>query len=822
MNDNLYDFGQIHIDHKNNDKNIVDQTYTNYIHIDSSKRNKISITETSGQLYNLQEHPLNFTNNSSVVTIDFPNNPFKNNDKIALSNIISKNIMLQDVIMVKKNSYFIRILHENHGYSLYNTIENENFTKIDYVDILPKTFNETDNISDGTVEYYVLENNDKFNLSITLSNVKKSIGNIPLNYLNDTHVVFLLYTKKNNNYIMEPNSYLIKLQYPSSINYKDGLTTHNTSIIKMNNLYSIPLELINQSDKTPYFTVFNSQQNKFSIDISYNAIVSSNNAKGGGDNGFIKLITNIIMGYPDPSEYVIYLDRTYNNIINVQIVSSTFPNNRNIISNKNNKLYWRNFSDGNYYYCIEIANGNYTLKQLQMVIQNKLNSTLKYEYSNESKKQQTPKIINNLTPINFKKYDENGNNKYHSFDVSISEHNFISFINFNEIEKYDNALKIPDVYATMKISNLSPTYLYFTDNNYASMKNNFYKINNLINDTFEASIELEQSVIINFIYANSNILNSINSQTQLLNFYYNEFTNNLFLQDHQMKLNDIIITDQFNDTNKIYIVSIVVDSNNCVVLPSEITIIYDNLLINQTISLNNSTISDISIDKTKNDILIVQHDGHQMVENNYVIISGSNIINYVPSHIINAKHIISKIINNNSYLIYIEKYALETIEHVNALIKIKTPALFQMSFLMANNMGNILGFDSFNTPFMKVISGNKSINLKTPDYFYICCDELKSEIKNTIPVTDVMAIINISSDCHILKDTFVPIQNAYNNKKTLSDLHFKIKDKFNEYVDFNNIDHSFVIEITEIYSQPNKTDLDHKFGYEINSKKLKN
>ncbi len=85
-----------------------------------------------------------------------------------------------------------------------------------------------------------------------------------------------------------------------------------------------------------------------------------------------------------------------------------------------------------------------------------------------------------------------------------------------------------------------------------------------------------------------------------------------------------------------------------------------------------------------------------------------------------------------------------------------------------------------------------------------------------------MAIINISSDCHILKDTFVPIQNAYNNKKTLSYLHFKIKDKFNEYVDFNNIDHSFVIEITEIYSQPNKTDLDHKFGYEINSKKLKN
>ena len=457
-----------------------------------------------------------------------------------------------------------------------------------------------------------------------------------------------------------------------------------------------------------------------------------------------------------------------------------------------------------------------------MTIENKLNSTLKYEYSIESKQHSFPKIINNLTPINFKKYDESGNNKYHVFDVSISENNFISFINYNEIEKYDNALKIPDVYATMKITNLTPSYFYFTDNNYPNMKNNLYKINNLINDTFEALIELQQSVIVNFVYANSNVVNSINTQTQLFNFHFNEFTNNLFLEDHQMKINDIIITDQFNDTYKIYIVSNIIDSNNCIIVPSEMTIIYDNLLINQTISPNNSTVSSISIDKTKNNLLIVEHNEHQMTENNYVIISGSNIINYVPPHIINTKHIISKIINNNSYLIHIEKYAFETVEHINGLVKIKTPSLFQMSFSMADNMGNLLGFDSYDTPFMMNIKGKNSISLKKPDYFYICCDELKSEIKNTFPVTDVMAIINISLDCHILKDTFVPIQNAYNNKKILSQLHFKIKDKFNELIDFNNVDHSFVIEITEIYSQPNKTDIDHKFGYEINSKKLKN
>src|SRR5437870_5717509 len=75
----------------------VASTIISYINIDSGQRNKQHTNIYTGDLVNLPPYPLNFTNGSSVVTINFPNHQLDIDDQIILNNVISKNIILQNV-----------------------------------------------------------------------------------------------------------------------------------------------------------------------------------------------------------------------------------------------------------------------------------------------------------------------------------------------------------------------------------------------------------------------------------------------------------------------------------------------------------------------------------------------------------------------------------------------------------------------------------------------------------------------------------------------------------------------------------------------------
>ncbi len=54
-----------------------------------------------------------------------------------INNVISKNVILQDIISIKKGSRFIRINHINHGISLfglYDNMDDEQFMMINNVE----------------------------------------------------------------------------------------------------------------------------------------------------------------------------------------------------------------------------------------------------------------------------------------------------------------------------------------------------------------------------------------------------------------------------------------------------------------------------------------------------------------------------------------------------------------------------------------------------------------------------------------------------------------------------------------------------------------
>jgi len=404
---------------------IFTQTYTSYVNIDSNQRNRLPINNYDQILYNLPPFPLIFTNGSSMVTVNLENHPFQKNDRVILDNVTSKNVMLRDVIMVKKNSSFVRIKHENHGLSLFGLYDPSDisaFESVEYVDYLPESYTNHEDIPDTTTQYYILRTNIEIDLTIQLSGVKGSnvtktkIGNIPVNILNDKQTVYLLFTKSSaTEFTPDKNSYLIRIPIKSNINYQDNNDCHNNVLIKYYNLFGVPLNYINRGTpinecrKFQYFTVLNVTDNTFQVDVGYNAIYDItdptysfydysdamcqdidvqlliNNFIGGGSQAYTRRIEYIITGYPNPNQYQITLDKSYKNIIQARIISSSFPNSQRMINNQtadviNNRLYWRNLEEGDYIYHLEVTPGNYTYEQLAKEIEYQFNNTLRHVY----------------------------------------------------------------------------------------------------------------------------------------------------------------------------------------------------------------------------------------------------------------------------------------------------------------------------------------------------------------------------------------------------------------------------------------------------------
>lgn len=376
-------------------KDIYAQTYISYINVDSSKRQRQPTNIYENQLYNLPPYALSFTNRSSIITVSFPNHPFEIDDRIILGNIISKNIMLHNVLMVKKNSFYMKVHQKNHGlsfYDLYDSTNPDEFLPIEFVDDLPASYNPDDIIQDKTTQYYILKKNNIIDSNVQqssrrnlfqipeaqFSGIKGSdfsrtrIGNIPINYLNQKHQILLIFTREDNGFVQDPDHYLIQLQRRSSINYKDGVNyitningeptqiiSNNTISVKFFDLYGIPLNYLNsglpisETRHYPYFTILDVSDDSFTFDVGINAIVNPrsnffsvndlighdfdaleiiNSNRGGGLDSYVRRVAETTIANPNPSNYTFVLDKSYKNVIQARLIGSAFPNSQRIIN----------------------------------------------------------------------------------------------------------------------------------------------------------------------------------------------------------------------------------------------------------------------------------------------------------------------------------------------------------------------------------------------------------------------------------------------------------------------------------------------------------
>lgn len=220
--------------------------------------------------------------------------------------------------------------------------------------------------------------------------------------------------------------------------------------------------------------------------------------------------------------------------------------------------------------------------------------------------------------------------------------------------------------------------------------------------------------------------------------YYNVV--NLSIQNSEFPIsrqninntNNKLYIQILDDGNEIYVISLDNGSYNEISLANEIEAKINNVKrnkipynyndnINKYIEYNQNIISKISINMVKNiisfelfqefnipkcitisdelennhKIVIINHANHKLSIGNEIYIRDSIDIDNIPANIINTKHIITSILDNNNYTIQLPFYnELAIINNSNGgnNIKITTRIKFRLLFNKGDTCGELLGF----------------------------------------------------------------------------------------------------------------------------------
>jgi hypothetical protein len=344
------------------------------INIDSKFRN----TEPKNIFDKNQFSPQNITitKDSNIVKIygNNLNNLFSIGDRFSIKNIEAFSIELTEAFYLIKNFAFLILYFPNHQI-------NSDYQK--YYNIFQIVLDEIDD-------------------------EEKATGNIPINFLNNFHQVFLI---KNNQIIADENydiplSFLTGTELSKSelennylairlpfvfISDKDYVLIKELVKIRRTEFGGIPISYlnadypVNTNQRQGYHVIKNVTKNYLEFETSYKAYKSEiiSNSKI-----IVAKIIDEISAFPEISEYTIRLKRTLNNVKQIELLSSEFPNTTNVVmeypvSMANNKLYWQNLDDGNFIYSVSIPEGNYSQSSLLETLTSAMNNVERINSTSE-------------------------------------------------------------------------------------------------------------------------------------------------------------------------------------------------------------------------------------------------------------------------------------------------------------------------------------------------------------------------------------------------------------------------------------------------------
>jgi hypothetical protein len=450
---------------------------TYYLNIDSRLRNKYDNYQKINY-QKLAKDPIttNVSIPNTIIINTSSENNYEVNDRISLvglgSTIVNLNNDGSTLIQFTNGSQYAKVNY-NLGY-IFNTISLENFMELNSA------------ISNITSMLRI-----RFEDIKGQDNTPLFIGNIPITTLNTNHQIYLY----NPDYPLpypepidsDPNFYNNGTFYFKLVKKFEWLNPPNTispHYIKffINFKNGIPNNLINSQypignkHHQGYLTIYkvepkynlvtrNYDTNNLYIKINtnYNSTIwnhlnlSTNLIAG--NNICIAKITEINKGNGLPTNYTINLNKVYNNVVMIKLISTEFPsidylvyncidyNQKNDNSEKrNSRLYWQNLDDGDLIYSITIDEGNYKIDTLISIIEEKISKIPRIKtpgnniYSNNNKNIiKIEKLFNNSEYI-FKSYQESEIiqpfiNIVHDYS---NPNKFITFITVSHINHHLN------------------------------------------------------------------------------------------------------------------------------------------------------------------------------------------------------------------------------------------------------------------------------------------------------------------------------------------------------------------------------------------------
>lgn len=232
--------------------------------------------------------------------------------------------------------------------------------------------------------------------------------------------------------------------------------------------------------------------------------------------------------------------------------------------------------------------------------------------------------------------------------------------------------------------------------------------------------------------------------------------------------------------------------------------------------------------------IIVNHYEHNLSLGDNITIQGSLSFDNIPQSVLNKEHIIENIIDNNNYIIKIPKFnplqsQNNTVINGGNAINILVPLNFRLLFNYKDTIGDIIGFRNvgeFNsiTKFDKIAKNNQAyendyffdavgnpidhddnnvqnqiIKLFGNNYIIMSCSAFSNEAITSNNINNTFAKLLLSgAPGSILFDQFIQLADILEKPiKTLNELEFLFYTAEGFLYDFNNLDHSFTIEIYE-------------------------
>jgi hypothetical protein len=345
--------------------------------VDSKYREKNPKNILEGNTIKIKNNGLRFTQDSFEIAISVDNtNNFKVNDRIILEGVLGDDRILNNNIYMFNNFDYAIVYYPNHGITL-------DYKKL-YSEL--KVFIENANSSNSISNYFGnIPSNAIINAHQIVLPTELNVTDLLIKNVSET----LLSTLNISINEIENNFFLIKLPFSYISNSSETNVIELDSLFKFtfDNIFGIKTAFINANYPINFIRYIGFHQIE-RIDRNNIYIKCRNQAYksgiAGGNNIVIGKIKDSLEGFPDASNYSIFLRKNFNNVVRIELISTEIPFVEFIVQD-NNKLYWKQYDDGDFIYSTAINPGNYNGSRLIETISIAMNNIERINSTDENK-----------------------------------------------------------------------------------------------------------------------------------------------------------------------------------------------------------------------------------------------------------------------------------------------------------------------------------------------------------------------------------------------------------------------------------------------------